>query len=300
MAAEIELITFAERNVTPTDDAVMWEVAIAESGVIYGCQVTLQSANMLHVSAGHGVLCGRKFTMFESNVSVTLSPSGSLLGRIYAHMDLSNTAQPISLQIETGESLTPEVHDENVNIVNGVWDMNLATFDVNELTISNVKNVFPSVSGSNLIAAYETGTTASQAFAKGAYIIWRGKMYEVIAAIAQGDSFVVGTNLSASDTTVGNELTKINNSLTELLRVEAMQISSAISVPANDYYDGSIPWKSVTGYKPLCISGFNAGTKTYFAYVLSSASSLIFRITNPTASAITTQPEFQIVYIKDV
>ncbi|MBR2654336.1 MAG: hypothetical protein IKD59_07220, partial [Lachnospiraceae bacterium] len=213
MADEIRLVTFEGENVAPINDALMWDVAIGDSGVIYGCETTLKNASTLHIEAGYGVICGRHFQIFESDVPVTLSPGGDLLGRLYIHMDLSDASEPVQLLVETDASLTPEEQDANINIINGIWDMNLATFALNAVTISNLQNVFSTVAGggSNLIAGTETGATASQAYVKGQYIIWGGRLWEVTAAIAQGDQFVIGSNLSASSTTVGNELTELNS-----------------------------------------------------------------------------------------
>lgn len=216
MADEIRLVTFEGENVAPVNDALMWNAAIGDSGVIYGCETTLKNASTLHIAAGYGVICGRHFQIFESDIHVTLSSTGDLLGRLYVHMDLSDATEPIQLLIETAASLSPEEQDDNINIINGVWDMNLATFALNALTISNLQNVFSTVAGggSSLIAGTETGATASQAYVAGQYIIWGSRLWEVIAPIASGDAFVIGSNLSTTSTTVGSELTQLNNSLT--------------------------------------------------------------------------------------
>ena len=218
MADEIRLVTFEGENVAPINDALMWDVAIGDSGVIYGCETTIKNASTLHIEAGYGVICGRHFQIFESDVPVTLSPGGDLLGRLYIHMDLSDASEPVQLLVETDASLTPEEQDANINIINGIWDMNLATFALNAVTISDLQNVFPVVAGggSNLIAGTETGPTASEAYVPGQYIIWGSRLWEVIDAIAQGDQFVIGSNLSATSTTVGNELTELNSSLDDI------------------------------------------------------------------------------------
>lgn len=139
----INLVTYAAQTVTPQDDALVYESALIGSGMIYGGEVTIGSANVLHIAAGHGALCGRKFTIEATDIPVALTPSGSLLGRVYIHMDLSDTDEPISFQIETANSLTPVIQNTDVNINNGVYEINLATFDVNTATISNLENVAP-------------------------------------------------------------------------------------------------------------------------------------------------------------
>lgn len=149
MATNISLITFAGSTVAPQDDAIVYESVLGTGGVYYGCQTTLATSNTLHISAGHGVICGRKFTIYESDISVQLaSTSTSLLGRLYIHLDLSNTEEPITLLTETGGTLTPPVTDQWVNIINGVYEINLATFSVNTSTISNLVNVYPTIGNS--------------------------------------------------------------------------------------------------------------------------------------------------------
>lgn len=139
----INLVTYAAKTVTPQDDALIYENALIGSGMIYGGEVTIGSANVLHVAAGHGALCGRKFTIEATDIPISLTPSGSLLGRVYIHMDLSDTDEPISFQVETASSLTPVIQQTDVNINNGVYEINLATFDVDTATISNLVNVAP-------------------------------------------------------------------------------------------------------------------------------------------------------------
>lgn len=134
----ISLVTYAGQTVTPQDDALVYEAALNGSGMIYGGEVTIKSANTLHVGAGHGALCGRKFTIEETDVPIALTASGSLEGRLYIHMDLADADEPISLLDETAASLTPVIQDENVNIINGVYEINLCTFTVDTASISDL------------------------------------------------------------------------------------------------------------------------------------------------------------------
>lgn len=139
----INLVTYAAKTVTPQDDALIYEKALLESGMIYGGNVTIKSANVLHVAEGHGALCGRKFTIEETDIAVPLTASGSLLGRLYIHMDLADSGEPISFQVQTANSLTPVVQQSDVNINNGIYEINIATFTVDTSTISNLVNVAP-------------------------------------------------------------------------------------------------------------------------------------------------------------
>lgn len=146
----IKLVTYAGSTVTPQDDALVHETAIPKSGIIYGAKTTKKANNMLHIAAGHGIICGRKFTISECDVSVQLTGGASHKGRVYVHMDLSNSTDPIQILIETGAQLTNEIQQQDVNILNGVYEFNLATFMVDATTVFNVVDVFPTVSGKDI------------------------------------------------------------------------------------------------------------------------------------------------------
>lgn len=140
----ISLVTYSGSTVTAQDDALVYENALKKSGIIYGCAVTISDSTTLHIAAGHGVIAGRKFTVDATDITVALAPSGTLLGRVYVQLDLSNNSTPISFKVETGNSLTDPVQTANTNIVNGIWEFNLATFDVSTSTLSNIVSVAPS------------------------------------------------------------------------------------------------------------------------------------------------------------
>lgn len=152
MADNIKLITWAGETVTPQYDALVQEVAIATSGIIYGANVTRTDANTLHVSAGYGVNKGRFFQVFETDIIIPLSTSGTILGQLYIHMDLASAGEPIQILYQTGASLTPLQHDDDINIINGVNDIQLCTFSLNASTISNIVYTADQVSASPTLA----------------------------------------------------------------------------------------------------------------------------------------------------
>lgn len=224
----IKLVTFYASTVTPQDDALIYETALSGSGMIYGGTVTIKSANVLHVASGHGALCGRKFTIEETDVPVVLASTGTLLGRIYIHMDLSDTDEPISLEVETGSSLAPVIQQQDVNINDGVYEINLATFDVDTATISNLENVAPfidstpdaefSPSSQNAIQNKVItkalgnpeiiGGAASRPYVKGELLLASdGQLYEVTADISYQGLITVGGNVRST----GNIITQISN-----------------------------------------------------------------------------------------
>jgi len=263
----IKLVTFAAQTVTPQDDALIYEKALQQSGMIYGGTITIKSANVLHVAAGHGALCGRKFTIEATDVPVALTPSGSLLGRIYIHMDLSDTGQPISFMVETGNSLTPVIQQSDVNINNGVYEINLATFDVDTSTISNLVNVAPFIEVAadpefsktktspvqnkvitKALGDPETiGGAASKAYSKGDLLLAKdGQLYSVTANIAQGGTISNGGNV----TSTGSVISQISNFAQLASRVDAKTLGTGVSLggytSSNQYTAPSDGYVSIT------------------------------------------------------
>lgn len=146
MADEVKLITFAGETVSPLYDGLIQELYTGGGGIITGAVVTIKDASTLHITGGYGALCGREFEIFASDIPVTLSSSGTLKGRLYLHMDLAQSGSPIELLVEVASSLTPVVQDSDVNTTNGVYEVNLATFDVGTSAISNLVDVSPKLS----------------------------------------------------------------------------------------------------------------------------------------------------------
>lgn len=145
MANEIKLVTYANSEVTPQNDAVLTNLEIPSNGVIFGCNVTIKNASTLHINAGMGVVYGREFEIVDSDIPVSLSSSGTLLGQLYVHIDLANTSEPAQLLVDTGNSLTPLVDDPTINITTGSTDYQLATFTVDTSTLDNLVETFDTV-----------------------------------------------------------------------------------------------------------------------------------------------------------
>lgn len=142
----IQLVTYANQTVTPTNDAIIYEKAINNNGIFYGCNVTV-SSNNVNITGGYGIICGREFVVQSESIAVTLAPSGTLLGRLYVRLDLADADNPIQLLTATGNSLPALEQDANVNYTNGVWEMELATFDVGVSALSNVVKTFETING---------------------------------------------------------------------------------------------------------------------------------------------------------
>lgn len=142
--ADIVLKTFKGGNVTPQDDAIIYQTAIPGAGIFKGCEVTIARSNVLHISQGFGMIKGRFFEVSENEISVKLADLGLMLkGRLYIHIDLSNSDNPIQINVETAETLSELSKDGNLNYNNGAYDLELATFKISSNSISELIQTFP-------------------------------------------------------------------------------------------------------------------------------------------------------------
>lgn len=234
----ISLVTFAGSTVTPQDDALIYETALTGSGLIYGGAVTIKNANTLHVATAHGALCGRKFTIEETDIAVSLTPSGTLLGRVYIHMDLSDTDEPIQLLIETAETLTPVVQDADVNITNGVYEINLATFTVDTSTLDNLMNVAPVIPQiEDLIeGVYRSTDQTETAVAAADSIPFFDDSADETKKIALSNFLAVGTTGTASSTAVSYQYIKAAGTSYEIKGTKYMQQTKTVSTSADTTY----------------------------------------------------------------
>lgn len=77
---------------------------------------------------------------------------------------------------------------------------------------TDLQNALNAKANTSTLATVESTSTASKAYSVGDYLVLNGQLYEVTTAITSGETLTVGTNISA--TTVGDELTSLNNGLT--------------------------------------------------------------------------------------
>lgn len=163
----INLITYANQTVTPTNDAIIYEKAVDQNGIFYGCNVTV-SGNNVNITGGYGIVCGREFVIESESIPVTLAPSVPLDGRLYVRLDLADADNPIQLLTAQGGTLPALEQDANVNFVNGVWEMELATFTVGVSALSDCVETFETITGTKPYADYivEAGTSGIWTYRK--------------------------------------------------------------------------------------------------------------------------------------
>lgn len=153
----INLVTYANQTVTPTNDAIIYERAIDQNGIFYGCNVTVTS-NTVNITGGYGIICGREFVINSDSLTVTLAPSGTLDGRLYVRLDLADADAPIQLLTVTGNTLPALTQDDDVNYTNGVYEMELATFTVGVSALSDCVETFETIIGSKHYIKIKTFT----------------------------------------------------------------------------------------------------------------------------------------------
>ena len=163
MADNIVLKTYKGGNVTPQDDAIIYETAIPGSGIFKGCEVTYARGNVLHISQGFGMIRGRFFEVYETEIDVRLADVGETLdGRVYIHLDLSNTDEPIKILAQAAAELPPLDADVNINYNNSSYDLELAIFTVSSAGLDGLTKVFPTLkAGSGGGGGGETLTRAT-------------------------------------------------------------------------------------------------------------------------------------------
>ncbi len=269
MARNIVLKTYKGGNVTPQNDAIIYQTAIPGAGIFKGCEVSYARGNVLHISQGFGMICGRFFEVYETEVDVRLADTGTTLdGRLYIHLDLSNTDEPIQILTETASQLSALDADTNINYNDSSYDLELATFRVSSTELSNLTQVFGLLSagggggggGGNTLArstAYNVGDTATTASASGWVTLWCTQAgvtaaseptgYKSITAV--GDKVLDGTVIFTARNIIG-ELDEVIAAL-EDVDAEVEQLSRRLDDAMSS--SGNLVTKiiSLTEYKAL-------------------------------------------------
>ena len=147
MATNITLKTWEGELNTDLHDALIRDTLVQMNGIFKGCGISYTSGNTIHISAGYGMIKGRLFEVYDHDLSVALPSSGTYKGRVYVHMDLGNADEPVTLAVITATTLPALETDEDVNFDQGVYEMELHTFDVTALDIENIETTVPNIDG---------------------------------------------------------------------------------------------------------------------------------------------------------
>lgn len=131
--------------ISPRDDAILYNSIIQRNGIFNGCEITHLGANQLKITAGRGIIKGRTFEIEEMTVNCQLASYGTQKGRMYLRMELSNLEAPIQIKTVAATSLPDLVQEEDCNYTNGVYEMELCTYNVTDVLISDLKMTYDAI-----------------------------------------------------------------------------------------------------------------------------------------------------------
>lgn len=140
----VTLHTFDGGIVNAINDALLYDFIIGKNGIATGATVTSASALLLHIDSGWGIIKGRIFSIEDETISVTPSTSGTMQGRLILQIDITNTTNPITFVTQVAATL-PALQQEDINGNGTIFQLPIATYDVNEVAVSNLQMVAPVV-----------------------------------------------------------------------------------------------------------------------------------------------------------
>ena len=152
--------TNANGQVPPITDRRWYDYLIGhQTGVAEGCSVSLLSGAQLSVAGGWGIIEGCLFTISQETVTVQLSTGDTLPGRLLLQVD---TATNTGSFVTQAANPLPALIQEDINSSGTIYQMPLATYQVNSVSIVNgsVQNVFPQ------IESFSTNSSLAQAAVK--------------------------------------------------------------------------------------------------------------------------------------
>lgn len=131
----IKLVQWEGNTVTPTDDRIIYDTGF--NGILTGCEVSHIGANKLRIAAGYIQICGGLIEVSQTDVECEVSTSGSKKGQIWVRFD-TNSVTPVQIMTEAAAVLTNLTKNTRANYDNGVYELQLATYNINENTLSGL------------------------------------------------------------------------------------------------------------------------------------------------------------------
>lgn len=144
----VTLHTIDGGTVNAINDALLYDFIIGQNGIATGATVTSEGALLLHIDSGWGVIKGRIFSIEAETISATPSTSGTVKGRLILQIDITNTTNPITFVTQAAATL-PALQQEDINGNGTIYQLPIATYDVNEVAVSNLQIVAPVVKAIN-------------------------------------------------------------------------------------------------------------------------------------------------------
>lgn len=161
----VNIITYTGKTRTAQHDAMTYDAAIGQSGILYGCEITA-TGNTLTVGGGFGIIKGRVFQIEEETITVPLASSGSQSKCLVLTLDLSNSEHPLALAVQSGDYTLTQ--DADANFDTGIYQIKLATFTVTSVELTDVYMTYDRVHG-GISVVNVTGTSLDQFVDPGNY-----------------------------------------------------------------------------------------------------------------------------------
>lgn len=136
----INLVQWEGSTVTPKLDAIMYDDG--SYGIIKGCAITHQGTNLLKIANGFIKIAGRLIEIAEETIQCQVSASGTVNGQLWIRLDLSSVT-PAVFMTEAAAVLTPLTQNEDCNFENGIYELQLATYNIDESVITNLVETAP-------------------------------------------------------------------------------------------------------------------------------------------------------------
>lgn len=140
-------------TVTPTADARLYEfLSNRTTGVVLGCEVTSLGGLQLRVASGWIFILGRCIEVQEETVTALPSSGGAVNGRLLLRLDVS-TDTP-GTWVTQAQTPLPALTQEDINGSGTIYELPLATYNVNEIQVSGLVSV-PQVALAPVAKLYE-------------------------------------------------------------------------------------------------------------------------------------------------
>lgn len=190
-------------TVTPTADARLYEfLSNRTTGVVLGCEVTSLGGLQLRVASGWIFILGRCVEVQEETISVTPSSYGTKNGRLLLHLDVS--AETPGVWETQAQTPLPALTQEDINGSGTIYELPLATYNVNEIQVSDLVSV-PQVALAPVAKLYDatfllTGWTAATGKAQTGGYAWQQTvavepLESTAPAVTAASEFVSGVML---------------------------------------------------------------------------------------------------------
>ena len=138
----LTLVQWENSTVTPKLDAIMYDDG--SYGIVKGCAITHQGTNLLKIASGFIKIAGRLIEVSEETITCEVSASGTVNGQLWVRLNLG-AVTPVSFMSEAAAVLTPLTQNEDCNFENGIYELQLATYNIDESVITNLVETAPTL-----------------------------------------------------------------------------------------------------------------------------------------------------------